>query len=147
MNYKGARIQIIEIPSTFSSRFISLVDSCDGVIVLGDEESKNEIIEKFKNRIKQKPVIEISSNTDINVIKETIIKKLGLIIIRLKDGFIALKNGSTVKDLAKVIHKDFVRHFKYAIIAKECNNRTIKKRVGLHYVLEDGDFVEIRVSK
>lgn len=57
-----------------------------------------------------------------------------------------LKKGSTVLDVAKAIHKDFVKRFAYARIW----GRSAKypgQRVGLDHVLDDGDIVEIVLKK
>ncbi len=56
-----------------------------------------------------------------------------------------LRRGATVLDVAKSIHKDFVKKFKYAKIwgpsAKYPGERT-----GLEHVVMDGDIVEIHIS-
>jgi ribosome-interacting GTPase 1 len=56
-----------------------------------------------------------------------------------------LKKGATLHDLAKSIHSDFEKHFAFA---KVWSNRLAfsPKKVGLGFVLEDGDVVEIHVK-
>uniref|UniRef100_A0A7C4NN87 TGS domain-containing protein n=1 Tax=Staphylothermus marinus TaxID=2280 RepID=A0A7C4NN87_STAMA len=57
---------------------------------------------------------------------------------------LVLKKGSTVYDVAKAIHKDFIEKFQYAKVW----GRSVKyggERVGLFHVLEDGDIVEIHI--
>jgi ribosome-interacting GTPase 1 len=53
-----------------------------------------------------------------------------------------LKRGATINDLAKNIHKEFVQNFLFAMV---CAKRLpfSPKKVGLNFVLEDGDVVEI----
>jgi ribosome-interacting GTPase 1 len=53
-----------------------------------------------------------------------------------------VKRGATVLDVAKEIHKDLYRGFKYARIWGPSANYP-GERVGGDHVLEDGDIVEI----
>jgi ribosome-interacting GTPase 1 len=55
-----------------------------------------------------------------------------------------LKKGATLLDLAKSIHTDFTRDFAFA---KVWSKRLAfsPQKVGLGFVLEDGDVVEIHV--
>ncbi len=57
-----------------------------------------------------------------------------------------LRRGSTVGDLAKRIHSRFYEGFKYARVWRVDKYPMGVKRVGLNYVLNDGDVVEIRSS-
>ncbi|MGC8544186.1 MAG: TGS domain-containing protein, partial [Vulcanisaeta sp.] len=57
-----------------------------------------------------------------------------------------LRRGSTVGDLAKRIHSRFYEGFKYAKVWRVDKYPMGVKRVGLNYVLNDGDVVEIRSS-
>jgi len=57
----------------------------------------------------------------------------------------ALRRGATVNDLAKNIHKDFVSNFLFAMAwAKRLPFSP--KKVGLNFILEDGDIVEIHTK-
>jgi len=57
----------------------------------------------------------------------------------------ALRRGATVNDLAKNIHKEFVSNFLFAMVwAKRLPFSP--KKVGLNFVLEDGDIVEIHTK-
>jgi len=55
-----------------------------------------------------------------------------------------LKKGSTVYDVARSIHRDFVEKFLYAKIWGP-SAKYPGERVGLNHVVEDGDIVEIRI--
>ncbi len=57
-----------------------------------------------------------------------------------------LRRGSTVGDLAKRIHSRFYDGFKYARVWRFDKFPMGVKRVGINYVLNDGDVVEIRSS-
>ncbi len=60
----------------------------------------------------------------------------------LNDPF-ALKKGSTVMDMARAVHKDFVEQFKYARVWRK--NALQVQMVNRDFVLEDGDIVELRI--
>jgi ribosome-interacting GTPase 1 len=56
-----------------------------------------------------------------------------------------LKRGATINDLAKSIHKDFVQNFLFAMVwAKRLPFSP--KKVGLNFVLEDRDVVEVHTK-
>ncbi len=58
---------------------------------------------------------------------------------------VALKVGSTIETLAEVVHKDFVKNFKYARIW----GKSVKHdgtTVGLEHVLKEGDIIEIHTK-
>lgn len=55
----------------------------------------------------------------------------------------ALKKGSTVMDMARAVHKDFVEQFKYARVWRK--NALQVQVVNREFVLEDGDIVELRI--
>ena len=56
-----------------------------------------------------------------------------------------LKRGATILDVAKHIHSDFYRQFAYAKVwAKRLTFSP--QKVGLSFVLEDGDIVEIHTK-
>jgi len=60
----------------------------------------------------------------------------------LNDPF-ALKKGSTVIDMARAVHKDFVDKFKFARVWRK--NSLQVQMVNRDFVLEDGDIVELRI--
>jgi ribosome-interacting GTPase 1 len=81
---------------------------------------------------------------------DALIRALGIIRVYTKEPGsreptgrpFALKRGATVGDLAKNIHKEFVSNFLFAMVwAKRLPFSP--KKVGLSFVLEDADVVEI----
>ncbi len=148
MFYKGIKIQMVEIPSVYEGFYnkkriyVGIARNADLIVVVGDKKAEKEIGD-VKNRIY------IKSTDDINEIKEKIWNALNLMIVYTKEPGkkikepVAMKKNSTVRDLGEEIHKDFVKKFKYAKIIKQ-NGRI--KRVGLNYVLEDGDAVEFHLG-
>jgi len=98
------------------------------------------------------PVIAVSCERRIGLdeLGSALFESLGVIRIYTKepgmkvhsDHPFALRRGATVNDLAKNIHKEFVSNFLFAMVwAKRL--RFSPKKVGLSFVLEDGDIVEI----
>jgi ribosome-interacting GTPase 1 len=80
----------------------------------------------------------------------TLIQSLGIIRIYTKEPGsktdtgrpFALKRGTTIGDLAKNIHKDFINNFLFAMVwAKRLPFSP--KKVGINFVLDDGDVVEL----
>jgi ribosome-interacting GTPase 1 len=98
------------------------------------------------------PVIAVSCERKIGLdeLGSALFEVLGIIRIYTKepgmrvdsDHPFALRKGATVNDLAKNIHKELVSSFLFAMVwAKRL--RFSPKKVGLNFVLEDGDIVEI----
>jgi hypothetical protein len=88
--------------------------------------------------------------TGIPELGKALFDSLGIIRIYTKepgmrahsDHPFALKRGVTVNDLAKNIHKEMLENFIFAMVwAKRLPFSP--KKVGLNFVLDDGDIVEI----
>jgi len=98
------------------------------------------------------PVIAMSceQKTGINELGQALLESLKVIRIYTKEPGsnketghpFVLKHGATINDLAKNIHKEFVQNFTFAMVwAKRLPFSP--KKVGLNFVLDDGDIVEI----
>ncbi|MEM7819336.1 MAG: TGS domain-containing protein [Candidatus Aenigmatarchaeota archaeon] len=149
MDYNGIKIQLVEIPSTFESEYISIVRSTDAIaIVIKNEDEIKEMEQLLKdNFITSKYIIINSWKEGIKEIKEKIWSILDLIIVYTKKSRnqlspMALPKNSTVRDFAQRIHKDFVKKFRFARLWR--NN--IMMQVGLDYKLENNDIVEIHLK-
>jgi hypothetical protein len=95
--------------------------------------------------------ISAKEGKNIETLKEKIWSELGLIRIYTKSPRkpkvippIAVPMNSTVKDVAKCIHKDFLRNFSYARVFN--NTQFSGRKVGLDFVLHDLDVVEIHTK-
>ena len=143
MNYKGVKIQLVEIPSTFDSEFISIVRSSDSVaLVFRDDNEKKRLGQLLNdNFIRVKHEFINPWEEDKEEIMQKIWKMLGLMVVYTKKTKtpMALPIGSTVEDFAKRIHKDFVKDFRFARLWRGSE----QKQVGLGYILEDDDVVEL----
>jgi len=168
------QLQIVEIPSTFDSDFVSLLQTCDEIVVLIDatQNFKKQFEEMKKilreNRLEDKKQVWVLNKSksfadanmigisakegkNIETLKEKIWFGLGLIMVYTKSPQkpkvippIAVPLDSTVKDVAKCIHKDFLRNFAYARIFN--NTQFSGQKVGLDFVLHDLDVVEIHTK-
>ncbi|MCD6274645.1 MAG: TGS domain-containing protein [Candidatus Aenigmarchaeota archaeon] len=167
LDYGGAKLQLIEIPSTFENIYTSLLSTCDLILALYTNTKEKETLSNLLERKKvlSKTIFVLSksdlSNKKTNLfvstktkkglenLKKTIWDKLKLIRVYTKTNNkiekipVVLKEGSTVKDLALEIHKDFFENFKFARIS---DNTNFIKKVGLKYKLKEGDIVEIHSS-
>ncbi len=114
------------------------------------KEELNKIKEELKNQGYKILGISAEKNINISTLKEEIFKKLKLMRIYLKeankktdDKPMILKEGETVKDLCKRIHKDFVRKFRFARVWG--SSKFPGEKVGLNYKLKDKDIIQIHL--
>ena len=98
------------------------------------------------------PIIAMSCENKIGIqeVGKALFESLGIIRIYTKepsmkvhsDHPFALKKGANINELAKNIHKELLSNFKFAMVwAKRLPSSP--KKVGLNFVLDDGDIVEI----
>jgi len=152
-DYEGVKIQLIEIPSTFQPSLMSIVQNADGIILIYRDEKEKDNLRKIITdfRIKKSFVELKNRDEDLEKSKEKIWNMLGLIRIYCKEPRkrpetkpMVLKNGMTVKDAAKRLHKDFLKYFKFARLFG--SSKYPGEKVGLDYKLKDKDILEIHTS-
>ncbi|UZE93691.1 MAG: TGS domain-containing protein [Candidatus Pacearchaeota archaeon] len=111
---------------------------------------KADIIDTEKIKKEFSGSIDISALTgqNLNLLKKKIFTSLNIIRIYTKHPGrkpekrpVILKENSVVEDLARKVHKDFIKQFKFAKIWRK---NTIK-RVGLKYILKDSDVIELHI--
>ena len=159
MEYKDVQIQVVEIPSTFEPELISILHTTDEIIAIVDgtvKEDQWKILNAIfsNNNIKQGNIVWLwakKDDVDIEDLKNKIWKGLKLITVYTKSPGrekdlpgIALRPGSTVKDLAERIHNDFLKSFKFARIFN--STKFSGQKVGLDYRIQDKDAIEIHTS-
>ncbi len=116
-------------------------------------ERNLRVLKKYVNG--KLPIIAVSCErkTGLDELGRALFESLGVIRIYTKepgmrvhsDHPFALRRGATVNDLAKGIHKELVANFLFAMVwAKRLPFSP--KKVGLNFVLEDGDIVEIHTK-
>jgi len=116
-----------------------------------DSEKIHQSLSKYYNF----DLVKISAlnKEDIELLKDEIWKHLGLIKIYTKEPGksvsreepLCLEKGSTIKDMAAHIHKDFIKKFKFARVW----GKSVKydgSRVGVNHLLEDDDIVELHLK-
>ena len=145
MDYGGVKIQLVEIPSSLRREHLSIARTADLVVLVGSETAELEqLLESNYIRTKR---IAIDPRTEPSAAsKEKIWQVLGLIIVYTKRGKavspMALRRGATVQDFASRIHKDFIKHFRFARLWRG----TAMKQVGLSYALRHGDTLELHLQ-
>lgn len=174
MDYGDVQLQLIEIPSTFDSESISLLHSCDEIIALLDAnqnlDKQRKELEKIlvENRLENKKTLWVVSKADsvrhpnyinfsakdrtgIEELKEKVWMNLLLIRVYTKSPgkpkdfpALALPIESKVIDVAKSLHKDFIKNFKYARVFNK--SKFSGQKVGLEYELRDLDVIEIHMK-
>lgn len=141
MDYKGVKVQIVEIPATMQEEWMSIAHSADENVLVYRNKQDKKRIEKIKEKYALSNIIFLKSDEDD--IKDKIWNELGLIIAYTKDGKetspMALPEGSTVEDFARKIHKDFVKNFRFARLFRN----GMEKQVGKDYEVKDGDKIEL----
>ncbi len=153
--FEGVKIQLVEIPSTFTPEMLSIARTSDLIIFLiGETLDREEQLSELK-KLKEKEGFEncifVESSIPKEQLFEKIWSKLGLIRVYTKEPGkvpgkpLVIKAGSTVEDVAEELHKDFIRYFKYAKIWGTSAEFPGQK-VGLEHVLKDGDVVEIHIK-
>lgn len=146
MDYKGIKVQLVEIPSTFDPEYMSIARGSDAIVIVANSEKEKEIIESVlkNNYIRQKSVVMKPGDGSL---KEKLWGMLGLMVVYTKGkdkrlSPMALRTGATIKDFANRIHKDFIANFRFARISRA--GRIIQ--AGLNYQLKDGDVVELHMK-
>ncbi len=146
MDYRGIKVQLVEIPSTFLQEFISIARTADAIMLLVRNDNEKSGLEKIlkDSFIHTKHFFANPWKEETNAIKDKIWHSLGKIIVYTKKTAtpMALPRGSTIRDFAGRIHKDFVRNFRFARVLRR--GRMIQ--AGLNYALEDGDVVELHIN-
>jgi ribosome-interacting GTPase 1 len=174
ITFENVKIQGIEVPGIYKGfynskngrQYLSVVRNADVAIVLANSkadfdmivselENANIILTKTRERAEgfevRIPYIKLSRNKFSTKLIPKLWKMMGKIRVQTKtDGKIApnpivLTKGSTVEDVARMIHQDFVRKFRYAKL--EGPSAKFKgQQVGLEHKCKDGDIVEVFVK-
>lgn len=174
MDYGDVHMQLIEIPSTFDSDFTSILQTCDLILILIDatvdiDEQTEKLIGILSERkLDSKKILFVLNKADkrthvsmINIsaianiglerLKDEVWSRLGLMRVYTKSPGkpkvvppVTLKQGATVKDVAKSIHKDFLKTFRFARVFN--STKFSGQKVGLEYKLSDLDVVEIHTK-
>ncbi len=156
LDYKGIKLQIIEIPAVVEN----FEESEIGPSMLAIMKQSDLLIITFKDKEELKFINNEIYNIDTHRIyyynqediKDLIWRNLNLIKVYTKQPGkekdyppVALKKRSVIKDLAMHIHKDFFRKFDFARVWGK-GSKFNGQRVGLNHKLEDDDIVEVHLK-
>lgn len=125
---------------------INKIDLCNDI-----EKIKNDAKKLFPNT--KTLFVSAEKNFGIENLKEEIFNALDFIKIYTKpiheevdkDPMI-VKRGASVEDVCRMLHKDILKNFRYALIY----GKSVKfngQRVGLNHIMEDGDVITIITEK
>ncbi|MCD6575900.1 MAG: TGS domain-containing protein [Nanoarchaeota archaeon] len=155
LDIDGVQIQLIEIPSIYPGFYEkrgeerNIISNCDLLCLVINREEDFDFIKKEIPLHKSYVIV---SSRKLKELKESIWNKLDLIKVYTKEPGkppekrpVALKRGATVEDVGKEIHKDFIKKFRFAKVFRK-HAKVKERKVGLNFVLEDGDIVEFHTS-
>lgn len=158
MDYKGIKLQIIELPPmeidyTEKDRglyYLSIAKTSDLLVALIKNPSEEDMVKtELKKGGCKTTILIINRSEPVERIKERIWKKLNLIRVFTKQKGqikeptpVALKKAANLEDLAKKIHKDFVKKFRFARIWGKSAKHPGQNIKNLNHVLKDLDIVE-----
>lgn len=156
LDYKGIKLQIVEIPAIIENfhetelgpSLLSIMKQSELIILTFNTPEEKRLLDKELANINVKRIIYNGEEE----FEERIWNSLDIIKVYTKQPGkqkdyppVALKKGSTVQDLAEIVHKDFVKNFKYARIT----GKSVKfenMRCGLDHILADEDVVEFHTK-
>jgi ribosome-interacting GTPase 1 len=121
----------------------------------GDSSTSSENFEELQKEYGDVfPIFPVSVEKDIGIRKAAtgIFERLKVIRIftrkssgEIGDKPLILPIGSNVEDLAKRLHSDFHKNFRYAVVYRMGTGQ-IRKKVGFTFVLKDQDVIQIFTS-
>jgi ribosome-interacting GTPase 1 len=140
-------------------RFIDSLDSSIVyipllVVVNKIDLADADILKEVKQELPDALYIAADKQLNIDDLKEDIFQRLELIRIYLKpqgkkadmEDPLIVRKGSTVENVARRLHRDFVRNFRHANVW----GNSVKfpgQKIGLEHILEDKDILRIIVKK
>ena len=137
----GSRVYI---PAFIAVNKVDLIES----------EQVKAIEEDLTTRFEMPPVM-ISAHTGYHMeeIKEEIYRRLGFIRVFLRpqgeeadlEEPLIIRKGSTVEDVCRKLHRDFVERFRYARVWGDYVKHP-GQRIGLPYKIHDGDLLSIIIE-
>jgi ribosome-interacting GTPase 1 len=119
-----------------------------------DDESMDEICEIFQALLEDEwPIISVSAETGRNLdkLKQAVFDSLDILRVYSKapdeepdfSKPVVMKNGATLEDFTKEIHKDFHQNLKFAKVwgSTAFDGQMVQR----DYLLQDGDVVELHI--
>ncbi len=156
VDFEGAKLQLVEVPALLEgaaenqAMLLSIVMNADGIILLYDDETQKQILLKELEKFGiKKRVLFLRKGEEIT--PKQLFEYFDLIRVYTKEPGeeperqpIVVKKGTTVLEVGRIIHKDFVKKFKYARVWG--SSKFPGQRVDKDYELKDGDVVEFHIN-
>ncbi|OYT26636.1 MAG: GTP-binding protein [Candidatus Altiarchaeales archaeon ex4484_96] len=119
-----------------------------------DTMDRDKLIDLMKSLDRKVIPISATMETNLNVLRDEIYRKLGLIRLYMKPQGgeadlsepLIVKKGVSVREVCRKIHRDFEKNFRYARIWGHSVKYSGQKK-GLEHVLSDGDIISIIIKK
>ncbi len=158
MDYHGIKIQVVEIPaivedfegSVMGPTYLGILKQADLMVFLFRAVKDKGFLDKELAEVGTNRAI--YNDQDVAKFKDELWDKLGVIKVYTKQPGrekdhppVAFAKGSTLRDVAKKVHKDFLKSFKYARIYGK-SAKFEGQTVGLDHVLYDDDVVELHMK-
>ena len=158
MDYKGVKIQVIEVPaivknleeSVMGPTFISIMNHADLLVLMFKDAKEKGFLDKELDGIKTERTV--YNDQDKKEFSKVLWKRLGMIKVYTKQAGkekdfppVAFHKGATVGEVTGKVHKDFVKNFKYAKISGK-SAKFKWQTVGKDHVLKDNDIVELHMK-
>ena len=156
MDYHGVKIQVVEIPAVVDGyartkmgpTFLSIIKQADLVVLLFYTTEEKMLLNRELLDVDRPRLIYNHQEH----FPDLIWRHLSLVKVYTKQPSkkkeerpLALKRGAMVKDVASIVHKDFLKRFRFARIYGR-NAKFEGQMVGLDYVLQDDDVVELHID-
>ncbi len=156
LDYKGIKIQIVELPAIVKNfeetengrAYLAIMKQAELIVLLFSTPEEYELLRNELYNIETRKII-YNENSNI---ADDIWRNLNLIKVYTKEPGkkpaylpISLQKNSTVADLAKTVHKDFLKKFRFARIWGS-SAKFGGQQVGLTHKLEDDDIVEVHLK-
>jgi hypothetical protein len=121
---------------------------------LVSKENLNDRIKTMESNGWRVVSISARDGMGLDELKEAIFSELKFIRVYLKpvgksvdyDEPMILRQGDTIEDVCKRLHRDFEKKFRYATVTGPSAKHDMQK-VGLDHILEDGDVLTIVIQK
>ncbi|MEK6953214.1 MAG: TGS domain-containing protein [Nanoarchaeota archaeon] len=156
-DYNGIKLQIIEIPpikenfdqTDLGPSLSAIIRTSDLIVLFFNTPEEKKILDYELEKAEiNLPILIYNNQKNIG---DEIWKRLPIIKVQTKQPGkkpdyppVSLKKGSTVKDLAEKIHKDFVKNFKFARIWG--SSKFPGQALGFNHILKDNDIVEFHIK-
>lgn len=156
LDYKGIKLQIVEIPAIIEDfhetdlgpSLLAIIKQSDLIILTFNNPEEKKLLDRELANINVRRIIYNEENN----FEERIWNSLDIIKVYTKQPGkpkdyppVALRKGATIQNLAEIVHKDFVKNFKYARVT----GKSVKfenMRCGLDHILFDEDVVEFHTK-